>query len=235
MTIKRIAPQPSLTQIVADQVREAIMTGSFRLGENISEDRLVAQFGVSRTPIRDAMALLSKEGLVVVRPKKGSFVFETSLSDIEQLCDYRQFLEIEGVHAALRVSAESYLSAMQAILNRMDAAMREADHLAYSLLDNDFHRAAFEHCGNSYLSDAFGLVAGRISALRSNVTAPYDARRTESLEQHHAMHDMLKAGDMTAFVELLALHIQNTKDVYREALADGHLGPPSGEPNTREN
>ena len=225
MTISRIAPQPSLTQIVADQIRQAIMTGIFRLGENISEDRLVTQFGVSRTPIRDAMALLSKEGLVVVIPKRGSFVFQTSVEDTEQLCDYREFLEIQGARTALHLNGKQYLSEMRSILDRMDAAMREGDVPSYSLLDNDFHVLAFDHCGNSYLRDAFALVAGRISALRSNVTAPYDTRRTESLSQHHQMHRLLSDGDLENFNKLLSSHIQATKKVYHDALADGHLGP----------
>lgn len=225
MTIRRIAPQPSLTEIVADQVREAIMTGAFRLGENISEDRLVAQFGVSRTPIRDAMALLSKEGLVVVRPKRGSFVFETSITDIEQLCDYRVILETSGVRAALRNARADYLARMNETLARMDAAMDKGDDVTYSLLDNEYHRLAFDFSANSYLRNAFELVAGRISALRSNVTAPYDTRRSESLVQHHAMHRLLLDSDLQAFDDLLSLHIQNTKEVYRDALADGHLGP----------
>lgn len=233
MTITKIAPQPSLTDIVADQVRQAIMTGAFRLGENISEDRLVAQFGVSRTPIRDAMALLSKEGLVVVRPKRGSFVFETSITDIEQLCDYREILETHGVRAALRHAPAQYLSTMKKTLDQMDAAMAQADHVAYSLLDNAFHRLAFDFSANSYLRDAFGLVAGRISALRSNVTAPYDARRTESLVQHHKMHALLVEQNLPAFDDLLGLHIQNTKNVYHEALADGHLGPSADAPAPR--
>lgn len=170
--MKRITPQPSLAQMVSGQIRDAIMTGALRLGENISEDRLVTQFGVSRSPIRDAMAMLSNEGLVVVRPKRGSFVFETSLEDISQICDYRQLLEGQAVRAALKFDAEAYLNAMQSILEKMDMAMASAEHQAYSLLDNEFHRLAFDHCGNSYLREAYARVSGRISALRSNVTAP---------------------------------------------------------------
>lgn len=224
MGLKRITPQPSLAQMVSGQIRDAIMTGALRLGENISEDRLVTQFGVSRSPIRDAMAMLSNEGLVVVRPKRGSFVFETSLEDISQICDYRQLLEGQAVRAALKFDAEAYLNAMQSILEKMDTAMASAEHQAYSLLDNDFHRLAFDHCGNSYLREAYARVSGRISALRSNVTAPYSERRSESLFEHHQIHDHLCNAALDDFDAALEVHIQRTRQVYSAALADGHLG-----------
>mgnify|MGYP000686981014 CR=1 FL=1 len=88
-----VGPLNRLAEIAAKEIRDAILTGAFKLGENISEDRLVAQMGISRTPIRDAMAILSREGLVNVRPKRGSFVFETSLEDLAAICDYRQMLD----------------------------------------------------------------------------------------------------------------------------------------------
>lgn len=224
MPLKPIKPQPSLAQIVADQVREAIITGALHLGENISEDRLVAQFGVSRTPIRDAMAALSKEGLVEVRPKRGSFVFQTSPEDLAQLCDYRQMLEGQAVRAALRIARPAYLSEMDAVLTKMDAALEANDNLAYSLLDDRFHALSFRHCANSYLRDAFSLISGRISALRANLTAPYAERRAESLQEHHEMRKMLGEGSFGAFDGALAIHVQRTGEVYRQALQDGHLG-----------
>ncbi|MGO4853565.1 GntR family transcriptional regulator [Phaeovulum sp. W22_SRMD_FR3] len=224
MTLKRISPPPSLAHLVAGQVREAIITGVLPLGENISEDRLVAQFGVSRTPIRDAMAILSNEGLVVVRPKRGSFVFETSLEDILQICDYRIVLETQAVRRAVQVARADFLAAMQEVLGLMDRAFAAEDHTRYDLLDTDFHRLAFDHCANSYLRDAYTLVAGRIAALRANLTAAHHERRVLSRQEHHQMHGHLSTGDFTAFDEMIGAHVRRTGDAYILALAEGKLG-----------
>ena len=226
MTLAPIAPQLSLAESAADRIREAIVTGAFRLGENISEDRLVALLGVSRTPVRDAMAILSREGLVAVRPKRGSFVFETSPEDIAAICAYRELLEGQGVRVALQVARGPYLAAMHCIVAEMEAALSADDAALYGRLDTRFHQCAFDHCGNSYLRDAHGLVAGRIAALRANITAPYTERRIESMAEHRAMVGMLAAGDLAAFDAALATHIQRTGVVYGKALADGHLGTP---------
>lgn len=225
MSVRRIAPQQSLAEIAAQQIRNAIVTGAFKLGENISEDRLVAQMGISRTPIRDAMAILSREGLVNVRPKRGSFVFETSLEDLVAICDYRQMLEVQGVRAAIRVDRDGFLATLGDVIAKMETALAQADIMEYGQLDSAFHQAAFDHCGNSYLRSAYGLAAGRIAALRANITAPYEARREESMEEHRRMLDMLAGGNLAAYDAALTVHVQRTAEVYQKALAEGHLGP----------
>ena len=230
MTLARIAPARSLAETAADQIREAILSGAFRLGENISEDRLVDRLGVSRTPVRDAMGLLAREGLVVVRPKRGTFVFETSPEDIKAICDYRELLETQAVRVALRHDARSYLDALGSVLVEMRAALEADDTKGYGQLDTQFHGAAFAHCDNSYLRDANSLVAGRIAALRANITAPYAERRAESMEEHLALTAYLAAGDLEAFDTALKIHIRRTEDVYSRALADGYLGRPQTEP-----
>ncbi len=225
MNVRRIAPQKTLAEIAANEIREAILTGAFKLGENISEDRLVAQMGISRTPIRDAMAILSREGLVNVRPKRGSFVFETSLEDLAAICDYRQMLEAQGARAAMRTDRAGFLETLGAVVETMALALSKGDIVEYGQLDSAFHQAAFDHCGNSYLRDSYALAAGRIAALRANITAPYEARREESMNEHRSMLDMLAREDFSAFDAALAAHVQRTADVYQKALAEGHLGP----------
>jgi DNA-binding GntR family transcriptional regulator len=224
MTLSRIAPAPSLAETVAARIREAILAGTFRLGEKITDDRLVEQLGVSRTPIRDAMAILAHEGLVVVRPKRGSFVFETSPEDIAAICTYREILEVQAVRLALDVARAAYLQELGRIVEDLDSALGQDDAVRYGQLDTEFHNAAFRHCDNSYLRDANGLVAGRIAALRTNITAPYADRRVESMAEHRAMLDMLKTGNWTGFRAAIATHIGRTEIVYSKALSDGHLG-----------
>nr|WP_265517246.1 GntR family transcriptional regulator [Nitratireductor luteus] len=225
MNVRRIKPPRSLAEIAADQIRNAIVTGAFKLGENISEDRLVAQMGISRTPIRDAMAILSREGLVVVRPKRGSFVFETSLEDLGAICEYRQMLEAQGTRAAMRADRTGFLDTLNTLVEQMEIALSQGKVVEYGQLDSAFHQAAFDHCGNSYLRDSYALAAGRIAALRANITAPYKARRAESMAEHRKMLDMLTREDFAAYDAALAVHVQRTADVYQKALAEGHLGP----------
>ncbi|CAN7735346.1 GntR family transcriptional regulator [Neorhizobium sp. LjRoot104] len=223
--MKKIAQPHSLAEIAAAQLREAIVTGQFRLGENISEEKLARQLGISRTPIRDCMAILSKEGLVVVRSKRGSFVFETNVADIGEICDYRLMLELQGIKAAVGNARAAYLASMTQILQDMEAALGRGDSVAYGTCDTAFHQLAFDLCGNSYLRDAYSLVAGRIAALRANITAPYDDRRRESFGEHRTMAEMIGAGDFSNLETAMSRHVGRTRDVYIRAIKEGHLGP----------
>ncbi|MCQ2006273.1 GntR family transcriptional regulator [Rhizobium sp. NRK18] len=225
--MKKITQPHSLAEIAAAQLREAIVTGQLRLGENISEEKLARQLGISRTPIRDCMAILSKEGLVVVRSKRGSFVFETNVTDIGEISDYRLMLELQGIKAAVSHARAAYLTGMMQILQDMEAALGRGDSVAYGTADTAFHQLAFDLCGNSYLRDAYSLVAGRIAALRANITAPYDDRRQESFGEHRAMAEMIGAGDFSELETAMSRHVGRTRDVYIRALKEGHLGPPS--------
>jgi DNA-binding GntR family transcriptional regulator len=224
--MRKIAQPHSLAEIAAAQLREAIVTGQLRLGENISEEKLARQLGISRTPIRDCMAILSKEGLVVVRSKRGSFVFETNVADIGEICDYRLMLELQGIKAAVGHAPAAYQASMTQILQDMEAALARGDSVAYGTADTAFHQLAFDLCGNSYLRDAYSLVAGRIAALRANITAAYDDRRRESFTEHRAIADMIAAKDFPTLETALSRHVGRTREVYIKAIQEGHLGPP---------
>jgi DNA-binding GntR family transcriptional regulator len=224
MSLKPIMQQPSLAQIVADQLRSEIMSGAFRLGENISEDRLVKQLGVSRTPIREALYTLSRERLVVVRPKRGTFVFETSAQDIDEICDYREILETAAFRRAMLQDGEGFLDVMEQMCTKMRLALGANDYETYGHIDSQFHLYAFECSGNDYLREAYDLIFGRIAALRSNLTASYEVRREESFGEHCDMIGCLSRYDMRGFEEILSRHIGRTGEVYRLAIANGDLG-----------
>lgn len=223
--MKRIAPQQSLSEIAADQVREAIVTGVFRLGENISEDKLATRLGISRTPVRDCLALLGQEGLVVVRSKRGSFVFETNSEDIAAICDFRLMLEVQATQSALNRAPAALIADLRATVADMAERLASGDAIGYGRADTAFHQLAFDHCGNDYLRNAYRLINGRIAALRANITAPYEDRRRESFAEHQLMTDHLATGRLDAYATALEVHIGRTRQVYIQALRDGLLGP----------
>ena len=85
--IAPIAPAKSVADQVRDGLRDAIVDGQFAMGENISEERLTALFGVSRSPVRDALNALKFIGLVEILPKRGSFVFLPGAAEVADRVD----------------------------------------------------------------------------------------------------------------------------------------------------
>ena len=89
----KIETPKSLAIQVGQRLREAIIDGQFALGEMIPEETLAATFGVSRTPVREALNQLQSLGLVIVRPQRGSYVFKASEADVAALCQFRCVIE----------------------------------------------------------------------------------------------------------------------------------------------
>jgi DNA-binding GntR family transcriptional regulator len=208
----------SLSQRVMQRLRQAIIEGEFTLGAAISEEMVANSFGVSRTPVREAMGLLQAQGLVVIRPQVGSFVFTPSAEDINALCTFRIALEPRAAELAYRCDRDGAAAAMSDAIAAMEPAVAAKDNIAYGRADAAFHEALFGHCGNRYLAESYQLVSGRVAALRTNLTSPIDVRTRTSFDEHRKLLDLFARGDLAAFEELMTTHITNSGLVYARAL-----------------
>jgi len=208
----------SLSQRVMQRLRQAIIDGEFALGAAISEEMVANSFGVSRTPVREAMGQLQAQGLVVIRPQVGSFVFTPSDEDIAALCTFRIALEPKAAELAFRHDRDGAVATMGAAIAAMEPAIAARDNIAYGRADAALHEALFAHCGNRYLVESYQLVSGRVAALRTNLTSPIDVRTRSSFDEHRKLLDLFARGEFAAFEALMTTHITNSGVVYAKAL-----------------
>jgi len=214
----RLDTPKSLSQKVMLRLRQAIIEGELKLGAVIAEEMLAQSFGVSRTPVREAMSLLQAQGLVVVKPQVGSFVFTPSAADIDELCTFRILIEPKAAELAHGHDRDGALKALTAAVADMKQAVAAKDTLAYGSADTAFHDALFVHCGNHYLMQSYQLIAGRIAALRSNFSSPIDVQTPASFDQHRELLDLFERGKFEGFAKLMTLHITNSGHTYARAL-----------------
>lgn len=212
---------PSLTDFAVDRIRSAIVAGSLRLGQQISEAALAQSMGISKTPVREALVRLQRQGLVEIHPRKGTFVFMMTPRELAEICDCRTIVET----AALRLSMERDRAALVATLAdvaaRMEKAWSRGDERSYRLLDTQFHLAFLDHCGNRYLQQAYELVSSKMAALRNRLSAHADHMR-KSYDEHVEMARLLATGDAEAAIHILEGHIGRRQGSYwmtSEALA----------------
>jgi DNA-binding GntR family transcriptional regulator len=214
----RLEEPKSLSQRVMLRLRQAIIDGEFKLGAAISEEMVAQSFGVSRTPVREAMGQLQAQGLVVVRPQVGSFVFTPSAEDIAALCTFRIVVEPKAAELAYGHDRSGTLAAMQAAIRAMEQAAAANDNVAYGRADTALHEALFAHCGNRYLVESYQLVSGRVAALRTNLSAPIDVQTPASFEEHRLLVRLFERGDFAQFGKLMTSHITNSGLTYARAL-----------------
>lgn len=219
MKVNLKVEQPkSLTEIVFDRLRQAIVDGEFAFGENISEIKLAKALGVSRTPVRDALFQLQMQGLVCVQPKRGSFVFEPTEKDVIAICEFRYMLETHAVQLSIQRNHKKLLRHLNHIINEMSDALDEDDVIEYSRTDSRFHQTFFDFCDNSYVQDSFQLADGRIAVLRTLLTTPRQERLTASFDEHKRITSLILEKDIAALKTLFREHIDRNLTAHLEAL-----------------
>ena len=210
----KIETPKSLGTIVAQRLRDAIIDGDFKLGELIAEETLATSFGVSRTPVREALNQLQLMGLVNVRPQRGSYVFEASEDDLIALCEFRCLIEPRAAELAWRHDREATVVAMSAAIDDMNAARKQKDAVRYSRADTKLHEAFVDHCGNPYVQAAYATAGARIAALRTHLSAPGDVLQANGFQQHKRLLELFRAGDFKAFEALMREHVVGTRNSY---------------------
>lgn len=201
----------SLSDQVADKLQTAIIEGRFVLGENVSEERLATAFGVSRTPVRDALNALQFTGLVEVRPKRGSFVFNPTAQDILELWEFREIVEREACGLAMAKHPQNMICDLRAVVELM--LPNETDSQKYAKLDARFHQCFFQHCGNPHIRAAHGLVAARIATIIALIARDSQGRRRGSVLEHQWMLKCLETGDLREFNSIHRAHMTRTLDM----------------------
>lgn len=218
----------TLTDLVTDRVRQAIVDGELPFGSAVSEDALANVFSVSRTPVRDALSQLQREGVIDIIPKRGSFVFTPDEQDIVKVCEYRLMLETRAANLSMKYDPEGLFAAMERELATMAAAFEAKDARKYGRADWRYHAALFTHCDNPYMCDAYALAAAKFTSLSTNVSRPFPDQRTTSFNEHRLMLAHLRETRLDAFERVLTDHIGRTRNVYLQALERKALAKPSG-------
>jgi DNA-binding GntR family transcriptional regulator len=209
---------PALADLVAERLRDAIMFGELGLSEAISEDRLATMLGVSRTPVREALTALQLQGLVVIQPQRGSFVFEPTEKDLAEICEYRLFVESQAMALAAKRASRETVAALKSAQSAMDAAEAAGDLAAAARADAAFHNAFLEHCGNQLLVQAYTLVSGRVGAIRF-LARRSSGTKSHASKQHRAIIAALRDEDMAEANAVLSVHIMNMQAHFAEARA----------------
>jgi DNA-binding GntR family transcriptional regulator len=210
----------SLSVIVEERIRDAILNAELSFGQALPEDGLGLSLGVSRTPMREALTRLQMQGLVVIIPKKGTFVFEPSLADVEQLASFRLMLETNAVERCLSIASEAALRDMKTAFAAMVAARQEANRRAYARADTAFHDSFFANCGNTYLANAYRTISGRVAALRAHLSVPREDEQVTSFSEHARMMECFTLREKPALLRLLKQHIMRAASAYAAALQE---------------
>jgi DNA-binding GntR family transcriptional regulator len=217
--IRRIDRPKSLAETALAHLRALIVQGDLELGQPLSERQLADDLGVSKTPVREALAQLRNEGLVLIFPQRGAFVFTLSAREIAAICEFRSAVEAAAVKLALERDPDGFAATLERIVADMAAAQRRGDTRAYLSLDTRYHAAFFEHCGNNFLRDSYERYVGKIAALRTHL-AVKPLHTKMSFQEHRQMLETIRNRDLASTITILDVHIGRTRETYSAEIED---------------
>ena len=212
--LRRVERPRSLTAIVLERIRDRIVTGGLRLGEQLSENVLAEQLGVSRTPVREAFLKLEAERLVEIRPQRGTFVFACDRAGARDICQLREVLEAGALRLAMERDRAGLLAGLEAnIVTAEKAGLRSSAE--YQPFDHAFHALIVSGSGNAELIEAYAHIAGRVRALRYRLIRTLQ-QVDGSQQAHRAIAAAVRAGDDAGAEAALRDHMYSA---YRSLVA----------------
>lgn len=208
-------------KLVHQRVRQSILSGGIPAGDQISQVRLAEELGVSRIPLREALRLLEREGLVESEVNHRVRVAALSVSDLEQLYAMRMQLEALGIRLTVPRLGKEDLMRLEEVLNHMDECARAHDYEAWEVPHRAFHAALVAQAGDR--------LAGMTSQLydhaeRYRRTFMLETSRSwdRSMQEHREIFEVCKEGDSIAASERLARHYSVTALSLIAAMAPEH-------------
>ncbi|RMI33600.1 GntR family transcriptional regulator [Nocardia stercoris] len=198
----------SLVDVAGNRLRDAILSGALGPGDKIVEEQLCADLGISRAPLREALRLLTQQGLVEHLPRRGSRVADWSASDIRQLFDLRLVLERHAVEIALPLAdPETELGPVREAL----AAMAEAvDALGRDDAHRRFHAAVVALAANRQLDIVLEPILLKLQlpmAMNLREEARHHRAR-DGVDRHRALLTALESNDAATVITALENHGQ---------------------------
>lgn len=213
-------------QTSADQVYQkihrAIAWMELRPGTPISELSLATENGVSRTPVREALARLAKEKLVEVIPKSGTFVGRIPVSSLVEAMVARRALESVIVRRAVDRAVPSVVLEFRAMIERQREIAATGDPVRFHQADEDFHAAFAKVAGYEGIWEMILQVKLQVDRYRQ-LTLPQEGRIAMVITEHESVVDAMEAGDGEAAVHAMQDHIDKLRldiQVFREMWPD---------------
>lgn len=213
LDLPAVSERQSLREQVAHALRAALITGEMRPGVVYSAPALAAQFGVSATPVREAMLDLAKEGLVEAVRNKGFRVTELSGRDLDELAEIRGLIEVPTVARLAATGHAPSFETLRPVAQAIVEAAERGDLLAYVDADIRFHLDLLALAGNSHLVEVVRDLRNRarlygLSALHRRGMLVGSAR------EHLTLLDLLRAGDTGGTERLMREHIRHVRGIW---------------------
>jgi DNA-binding GntR family transcriptional regulator len=213
-------PAASLHGELLAALRDYIVEGNLADGARVPERLLCERFGISRTPLREALKVLAAEGLIELLPNRGARVRALSADDLRELFDVMGGLEALAGRLACEQVSDEDIAEIERVHHEMYRFYLRRDMHGYFQCNQDIHRMIVAAAGNSTLSATYDNLAGRIRRVRYSANLAKDRDRWgEAMREHEAILDALRRRAGSELGDILFLHLRNKRKAAQAQIA----------------
>lgn len=208
-SVDPITSTPTLVTSAAEAVRESIYDGRLGPGQRLVESDLARQLGISRAPLREALHLLGKEGLIVTVPRHSKFVQDVDSRSVDEVYSLRKVLEGYAVERVISLAGKAGVRQLRQVLAEMRVAAEAGNKPLTARLDVAFHSKLYELAQHSLLERAwYENIAGKLQIV-FNATTKADLALKEPVQKHELIVKAIASQDLKVAQGLVARHIDD--------------------------
>jgi DNA-binding GntR family transcriptional regulator len=203
-----------LYEDVADRLREQIFAKELAPGSWLDEQGLALQFGISRTPMREAIKVLASEGLITMKMRRGAYVTEVARQDLEQIFTILSLLEGEAAKETALKATEDELNLLDHLHHRLEKAAADRDIEQFFEVNSKFHELIQEIAGNRWMN---GVIADlrKVLKLHRRDSLTSTGRLQNSLVEHREILNAILKRDQVAAEAAMRKHMARGLEALR--------------------
>jgi len=202
----------SLSDDVVDRLRSAIVNGEFAPGQRLNEVALAESFSVSRGPIREALTVLDREGLVKVERHRGARVTLLSRRDIDEIYELRLALERLAMERAVAHATSEDCAAMGGVIDRLRDAVERRDVFDVVARDVEFHDLIYRAAKHDRLYQSWTLLRPQIETFLNSRPSDQNAYLDRAVGEHAALLDVIERHARDEAIAMIEEHIRSAYD-----------------------
>ncbi|WP_371376342.1 GntR family transcriptional regulator [Sporomusa aerivorans] len=206
-----------LREVVAETLREAIVNGTLNPGERLMEIQLAEELGVSRTPVREAIRKLELEGFVVMLPRRGTYVADLSIKDINEVFEIRTALDVLAAGLAVERITEDELEQLERLLVEIGELLDTDDTDKIVEVDSQFHDVLYRASRNDRLVGIINNLREQFTRFRS-ISIQYPGRMQKSVEEHRRLVEAIASRDTDLAQQIAREHMENSEQTLLQDL-----------------
>ena len=215
-TLTPLGETASLDKLAYEKIKDAILSFHFLPNQALIEGELATQLGISKTPVRDALMQLEKEGLVTRIAFKGTYVSDINNQDMADIYEIRGVLEGLAIRLAAEHLTDQDFKHLERLIEDHTVALKNREVARVSKINSEFHNVIINRCTNTRIQKTLLNLDDHLKRYRL-LSIAQGLRLEKSIPEHQAIYDALKKRDALKAEEAMKEHLQSAmKDLYNQ-------------------